>query len=150
MTYFKTRIRELQREYKRRDARELIDAAGKCAMCGRKSGDRFLFGPTNYLKKRISFKVSMQVHIVDGAAVGDNRVVLCSGCHMSYHLFWRLSEGAELGNVRLDKGLYKRCTKCRELKGGSGNGCRCCHRCKKAPGKCDHRTRKGRKVARKR
>lgn len=124
MRYFKSKLRAISREYMKRD-RDLIiaQAGGKCTMCERKHGDMFLFGPTNYLKQQIRFAVRMDIHVIDSSISGKKLVVLCSGCHLSYHLFNRLSEGASLGDKKLSDTLYQRCRRCKEL------NCLCCKKC---------------------
>ena len=147
MSYFKNRMRELDREYKGKDKQIRIESAGECAMCGRKVGAKFLFGPTHYLKNKIKFKVGLDIHVVDGATMGENKVVLCDGCHMSYHLFNRLEEHAKIGTKTLGETLYKRCKRCGELRGTGHKSCRCCPKCNRGPGKCRHRDTHGRRTA---
>jgi len=131
MSYFKSKLKAIGREYIRRDRDTVISAAGgKCTMCGRKAGDYFTFGPTNYLKQQIKFKVNIDIHVIDGSGMGRQLIVICSGCHLSYHLFNRLSENADMGGKRLSDTLYKRCTKCREL------NCMCCKGCGNLPKWC--------------
>jgi hypothetical protein len=135
VSYFKTRIKELDMEYSGRDREHLIREAGKCAICDRTAGEQFVFGPTHYLKQKIRFKVGLDVHVIDGATMSQNKVVLCDGCHMGYHLFNRLDEEAELGK-KLKDTLYARCKKCRELVSQMPPYCRCCEDCSRAPDRC--------------
>jgi hypothetical protein len=96
--YFKSKIKALQAEYTDADRVEVIKGkGGRCELCGRREGDIALFGPTHYIKKRIKFKVHIHVHkiISDGVV---HKVVLCSFCHASYHLFNRLDSDALFGN----------------------------------------------------
>jgi len=131
MIYFRSKLRELTRECSGKERATLIDDAPiKCQMCDRKVGDTFMFGPTRYLKRRIKFHVAMDVHVVDGFHDGDNKVVICNGCHISYHWLNRLQESAELGGKKLSDTIYKRCRKCREL------NCMCCPKCRRSPRKC--------------
>ena len=123
MTYFRTRMKLLRQEYKAKDRRQIIKDAGKCSMCERVHGDDFLFGPTHYIKKRIRFKVRLDVHVIEGMPKPNNRIVICDGCHISYHLFNRLEEEAEFGNTKLSENVYERCEKCKELT------CMCCKKC---------------------
>lgn len=134
MVYFKRRMRMLRSEYTKADRREVIAAAGnKCPLCDRVEGDIFMFGPTAYLKKKIRFRVYIDIHVIESSSFSNRNVVMCNGCHISYHMFNRLSEDAEFG-VRIDKTVYKRCGKCAELmRSGS---CRCCGKCNKAPKWC--------------
>lgn len=136
MKYFKKRLGEISNEYKGRDKQEIINAAGQCSLCRKKPGDEALVGPTHYLKKKIRITVSLHVHMVDGATIGDKRVVLCSACHMSWHLLGRLNEDAQMGNKRLGQTVYSRCKRCDEL------SCRCCLKCKKSPKRCTCATKK--------
>jgi hypothetical protein len=127
MKYFKSKIGAMRREYRGREKERIIATVGsKCQICGRKNGDIFLFGPTKYIKKQIRFKVKVDIHVIDG---GDREapfyLVICDGCHLSYHLFNRLREDAEFGGKKLADTLYKRCTKCGEL------NCLCCSTCGK-------------------
>lgn len=131
MKYFQVKLSAISREYRRKDRDHIIRAAGnRCAICGRKPGDEFLFGPTQYIKRRIRFPVTMDIHVVEGGGKKPVNVVLCSGDHLSYHLFNRLHEDAEFGPKRLKDTLYKRCPRCGEL------SCTCCHRCGKPPKRC--------------
>lgn len=126
MRYFKSKLRAISREYTKKDRDAIIAAAGnKCPMCGRKNGDIFLFGPTNYLKQQIKFVVKMDIHVIDSSVMGQKLVVLCSGCHLSYHLFNRLGEEAMMGDRKLGDTLYRRCDRCQEL------NCMCCKKCRK-------------------
>ena len=126
MSYFKSKLRAISREYTKKDRYAIIAAAGnKCPMCDRKEGDVFVFGPTNYLKQQIKFVVRMDIHVIDSSSMGQKLVVLCSGCHLSYHLFNRLGEDAVMGDKKLSDTLYKRCDRCKEL------NCMCCSRCDK-------------------
>lgn len=132
MTYFRNRMRQLRGEYTRPDRQQIIDAAGgRCVLCKRKKGDDFSFGPTNYLKRRLLFKVYIDIHTIDGGPMGSSKIVMCCGCHMSYHLFNRLSEDAEMG-VPLSKTVYERCKICSELT----ESCMCCKTCGKASKWC--------------
>lgn len=135
MVYFKRRMRMLRSEYTRTDRKAIIAAAGsKCPLCDRKEGDEFMFGPTAYLKKRIRFKVYLDIHVIEGSSFLNRNVVMCNGCHMSYHLFNRLAEDAEFG-IRIDKTIYRRCSRCNDLVRGAA--CRCCGKCGKAPKWCE-------------
>lgn len=132
MSYFRTRMRQLRSEYLESDRGDVIAAAGsECSICHRKKGDEFLFGPTNYLKKKIRFLVYIDIHVIEGGQHGRNTVVMCNGCHMSYHLFTRLTEEAEMGEP-LSKTVYPRCRGCSELKAA----CMCCTRCNRASKWC--------------
>lgn len=132
MVYFRNRMRQLRGEYTSADRQKLIqDAGGRCSLCKRQKGDDFSFGPTNYLKRRLLFKVYIDVHVIEGGPSGKATVVMCCGCHMSYHLFNRLSEDAEMG-VPLSDTVYERCNKCGELE----SSCMCCGRCGKAAKWC--------------
>jgi hypothetical protein len=131
MRYFKSKLSAISREYTKRDREAIIASVGnKCPMCDRKNGDIFLFGPTNYLKQQIKFKVRMDIHVISNSSMGQRLVVICNGCHLSYHLFNRLSEGADMGGRRLSDTLYKRCANCKEL------SCMCCESCGKLPKWC--------------
>lgn len=124
MRYFKSKMSILRREYKHKDRAEIIAAAGgECPICHREEGDIFVFGPTNYLKQQIKFRVRLDIHVIGGSTVGITPVVMCDGCHISYHLFNRLGEDAFMGNKKLSDTLYKRCPKCKEL------NCTCCKKC---------------------
>ena len=126
MKYFKSKLRALRNEYKKKDRAQVIAAAGgKCPMCHRRAGGIYIFGPTHYLKQKIKFKVELDIHVIESAIQGTHPVVMCNGCHLSYHLFNRLSEDAKMGNKRLSQTLYKRCPKCKELR------CMCCKKCGK-------------------
>lgn len=143
MKYFKTKLRAISREYTKRDSDAIIAAAGnRCPMCNRKSGDMFTFGPTNYLKQQIRFSVSMHIHVIDNFSTGQKLVVICSGCHLSYHWFNRLSEEAVLGDKKLGETLYKRCGVCREL------NCMCCKKCRNLAKWCKCSSVKTRKATR--
>jgi len=146
MSYFKTRMRQLRGEYTGHDRQAIIAAAGnKCSICSRVKGDEYTFGPTHYLKKKLLFKVYLDIHVIEGGTP-SGKVVLCVGCHMSYHLFNRLSEDAEFGNQSVAETSFKRCRKCAELT------CMCCDRCRKASKwcRCDRGPlRDGRKKKRK-
>lgn len=95
--YIKKKIRSLRGEYKRPDGKSIISkAGGKCSLCNRGNGETYLFGPTHYLKKQISFKVHIHIHSI----AADNNVypiVICDGCHLAYHLFNRLDPSADFG-----------------------------------------------------
>lgn len=143
MSYFKNRMNTLRDEYKKSDKSSFLAAAGGVCpmpMCRRQTGDEYTFGPTRYLKKRIKFRVTMHVHVIDGAIVGGDKTVMCSGCHMSYHHFNRLSEEAEMGGKQLGKVVYRRCPRCNDLIGkDSKTGertCNCCEKCSRAPKWC--------------
>lgn len=137
MKYLKSKLRAISREYTRRNRDEIIAAAGnKCPMCGRKNGDKFLFGPTNYLKQQIKFSVVMDIHVIDGLESGQKLLVICNGCHLSYHLFNRLSEDAAMGGKKLSDTLYNRCHVCKEL------SCACCKKCRKLTKWCACSTKK--------
>jgi hypothetical protein len=83
----------------------------------------------------------MDIHVIDSSTMGRRLVVLCSGCHLSYHLFNRLSESADMGGKKLSDTLYKRCSKCKEL------NCMCCQDCGKLPKWCTcENKRKSRKA----
>lgn len=124
--YFRSKMYALHREYKKKDRNEIISAAGnQCPMCGRSEGDSYTFGPTHYLKRQLVFRVMMDVHVIDSSVHGQKTVVMCNGCHLSYHLFNRLSEDARMGDKKLSDTLYKRCPKCKELR------CMCCKKCGK-------------------
>jgi hypothetical protein len=131
MRYLKGKLRAIGREYMKKDREQIIAASGnKCTICSRKNGDEFLFGPTNYLKQQIKFKVCIEIHVIDGSNNGRHLIVLCSGCHLSYHLFNRLSESADMGGQKLSQTLYKRCDICKEL------SCMCCKTCGQLPKWC--------------
>jgi hypothetical protein len=131
MSYFKNRMRQLRGEYVANDRQAIIMAAGsKCAICGRVKGDEYTFGPTHYLKKKLLFKVYIDIHVIEGSVAAGKNVVLCCGCHMGYHLFNRLSEDADFGNQLVSETSFKRCKKCAELT------CMCCDRCGKASKWC--------------
>lgn len=132
MRYLKSKLKAISREYTRKDREAIIAAAGpKCPMCGRKNGDTFLFGPTNYLKQQIKFVVKMDIHVIEGGNIGQRLVVICNGCHLSYHLFNRLGEDASMGDKKLSDTLYQRCSKCKEL------NCMCCPKCGKLMKWCE-------------
>lgn len=141
MSYFKTRIRQLRQEYRKKDRDAIIAAAGKCQMCERKDGDVFLFGPTHYLKKKIRFTVRLDIHVLDSTGGPKSYIVICDGCHCSYHLFNRLSEAAEFGTKKLSDTLYKRCSSCREL------SCMCCKNCEMPKKWCSCKRKKRAKAA---
>lgn len=144
MVYFRNRMRQLRGEYTAPDRQKIIDdAGGRCVLCKRKKGDGFAFGPTNYLKRRLLFKVYIDIHVIEGGPIKSHTVVMCCGCHMGYHLFNRLSEDAEMG-VPLSKTVYQRCKICGELR----ESCMCCQRCGKAAKWC--RCRPGRRRIRRR
>ena len=131
MAYFKRRMRMLRAEYTRADRTKVIAAAGnECSMCERRSGDIFEFGPTHYLKKKIRFKVYIDVHVIEGGPMAGKPVVLCGGCHVSYHLLNRLSEDAEFGGTTISKTIYRRCPKCNEMptRRRGTMACMCCKR----------------------
>jgi hypothetical protein len=131
VSYFNTRLKQLRQEYKGTDKKKLVAAAGgKCQMCDRKNGDEFLFGPTHYLKRRLKFKVNIHIHVIKTASTTYN-MVICDGCHMSYHLFNRLNEEAQFGNLSLSQTTYKRCRKCKEM------ACMCCAGCDKPKKWCE-------------
>ena len=142
MKYFQSKLSAIRREYRRRDRDQIIHAAGnKCSVCGRKPGEEVLFGPTQYIKRRVRFKVKMDIHVIEGGGKKPINVTICDGCHLSYHLFNRLHEDAEFGPKRLKDTLYKRCKKCGEL------SCSCCHRCGKPSKRCNcHKIKKLRKT----
>ena len=147
MRYIRSKLKAISREYTRRDRDEIIaSAGGRCTMetCRLKPGEWFVFGPTNYLKQQIRFKVNMDIHVIDSSSVGRRLVVICSGCHLSYHLFNRLSEGADMGGKKLSDTLYKRCERCKEL------NCMCCKKCGKLPKWCACDKKKSRPAARRR
>ena len=129
MAYLKEKIRALRSEYTRPDRHDIIKSAKKCAICSRKAGAIYIFGPTNYIKERLKFKIYLDVHTINGGGLGPREVVLCTACHLNFHLFNRLSERAEFGK-RLSKTIYKRCKVCGELV------CRCCLKCGKSPKWC--------------
>ncbi len=97
MHYFRSKIKALREEYAEPDKAEVIKAkGGKCELCGRKTGDTYVFGPTHYIKRKVLFKVNVHVHkIKSGGHV--HKVVICDGCHLSYHLFTRLDPDAVFG-----------------------------------------------------
>jgi hypothetical protein len=131
LIYFRSKLRELTNECRGKERAALLATAPRCCpMCDREKGDPFMFGPTRYLKRRIKFSVSMDVHVVEGSTFANNKVVICNGCHISYHWLNRLQESAELGGKKLADTVYKRCRKCGEL------NCMCCKKCNKAPRKC--------------
>ena len=100
--YFKERFKLLNKEYKGKDKTEIFLRAGnKCSLCGSGPGDVSVFGPTHYLRKKIKFKTSLQVHIIEGLREDVVKVVLCSCCHLSYHLFNRLERGADFGGAKI-------------------------------------------------
>lgn len=129
MTYLRSRMRMLRGEYTASDRRKMVHETDRCQLCGRKRGDEFIFGPTNYIKKRIKFRVYLDVHVIEGGCEKARKIIICNGCHLGYHLFNRLSEDAEFG-VRISKTVYRRCRVCGEL------SCRCCKDCGKAPKWC--------------
>lgn len=141
MRYFKGKLKAISREYTKRDRDSVIAAAGGvCPMCDRKDGDIFIFGPTNYLKQQIKFYVRMDIHVIEGGGMGSKLVVICSGCHLSYHLFNRLGEEAVMGDKKLGETLYKRCAQCKEL------NCMCCNKCEKLMKWCSCSGRSSRAV----
>jgi hypothetical protein len=105
--YIKNKIRLLRAEYKGTDAKKILDEAGhKCAICGRKDGEVYLFGPTLYLKKQLQFKVKIHIHVIR-CEKKSIPVVFCDGCHLSYHLFNRLGPGAKFGRKALNKTVFR-------------------------------------------
>lgn len=98
MGYFKSKIKALREEYIDADKIEIIKSkGGRCELCGRKEGDKYVFGPTHYIKKRVLFKVHIHIHKIKSH--GDTHtVVICDGCHLSYHLFNRLDSDAKFGD----------------------------------------------------
>ena len=104
--YIQGKIKSLRNEYRKKDGPKILKAAGhKCSICGKKDGEIYVFGPTHYLKKQISFKVKIHIHAiyVEGEILP---VVLCDGCHLSYHLFNRLDRHANFGGKTLKKTIY--------------------------------------------
>ena len=102
MLYFKGKIRDLRNEYTGSDAKAIVKSkGGKCELCGRKKGDEYVFGPTHYIKKKILFKVDIHIHkiISDGEVY---KVVICGGCHASYHLWTKLDGAATFGDKTID------------------------------------------------
>lgn len=135
MSYFRNRMRQLRSEYVSADRSKLIKAAGgKCSLCSRRAGDEFIFGPTHYLKKRLKFRVYIDVHVIEGWRSWAP-VVMCCACHMSYHLFNRLSEDAKFGSKSMSETVYKRCRTCGEL------NCMCCPKCRRHTKWCRCRAR---------
>lgn len=98
MGYFKSKIKALREEYTEADKVEIVRShGGKCQLCNAKEGDTYIFGPTHYIKKRVKFKVHIHIHKIKSH--GDvHKVVICDGCHLSYHLFNRLDVDAQFGN----------------------------------------------------
>ena len=95
--YIKKKIRALRGEYKGKDADRIIKEAGnKCCLCSKKNGEIGVFGPTHYLKKQISFKVRIHIHVIAAENV-VHPVVFCDCCHLGYHLFNRLDPSADFG-----------------------------------------------------
>jgi hypothetical protein len=143
MSYFRERMRLLRGEYTAKDRDTVISAAGgRCSLCGRKSGDEAIFGPTNYLKKRLRFWVYIDIHVIEGGESNRKNVIMCNFCHITYHLWNRLSESADFGGKSADQTVYQRCRKCQEL------SCRCCKKCKKAPKWCTCKKKKKGKMLR--
>ena len=106
--YIKNKIRALRGEYKGKDYKEIIsNAGGKCSICRREDGDTYLFGPTLYLKKQIQFRVKIGIHVVRMESSTYN-VLMCDGCHCSYHLFNRLGKAAKFGRKKLSATVYKK------------------------------------------
>lgn len=97
MGYFKSKIKALREEYTDADKVEIIKSKnGRCELCGRKDGAPYLFGPTHYIKKKILFKVHIHIHKIKSHGL-VHKVVICDGCHLSYHLFNRLDPDAIFG-----------------------------------------------------
>lgn len=105
--YIRSKIKSLRAEYRRDDAQQIIKAAGsKCSICGRKDGDNAVFGPTHYLKKQISFKVKVHIHVIHS----DDNIIPCvldDFCHLNYHLFNRLDRHADFGGKKLKDTIYR-------------------------------------------
>lgn len=97
MSYFKSKVKALRHEYTDADRVEIVKSKdSKCELCGRKNGDKYVFGPTHYVKKKILFKVNIHIHKIKTNG-HIQKVVICDGCHLSYHLFNRLDSDALFG-----------------------------------------------------
>ena len=98
MSYFRSKVAALRKEYSNPDKVSIVHSkGGKCELCGRKEGDKYVFGPTHYIKKHIVFKVHIHIHVIKSGE-DTHKVCVCDGCHLSYHLFNRLDHDAMFGN----------------------------------------------------
>ena len=98
MAYFRKKIKILREEYTDADRVEIIKSKGcKCELCGREDGATYLFGPTHYIKLRVKFHVKIHIHKIRYHDV-VHKVIICDGCHLSYHLFNRLDMDASFGD----------------------------------------------------
>ena len=98
MQYFKTKVKELRTEYKEKDAKAIVRSkGGKCELCGRRTGEVSVFGPTHYVRRRIVFRVKVHIHKIK-AGGHISKVVICDSCHLCYHLFARLDPDAVFGD----------------------------------------------------
>ena len=105
--YLKKKMRALRNECTGAELKAAILQHGnKCLMCGRTDGERYVFGPTKYVKSKLSFKVKIHIHMIksDGTRYA---MPICCGCHLSYHLFNRLDSDAMFGNKSLTQTVYK-------------------------------------------
>lgn len=95
--YFKNKLKILREEYTEPDRATIIVAKGsKCEICGRRKGDAAVFGPSHYLQHKILFKVDIDVHKM--MTESDTCLcVLCTACHLGYHLYNRLEPEAQFG-----------------------------------------------------
>ena len=104
--YFKRKIKALREEYTDADKVEIIKSKnGKCELCDRIDGDPYSFGPTHYIKYRILFKVHIHIHKIKSHGEVQ-KVCICDGCHLSYHLFNRLDSDASFGDKIVGEVAY--------------------------------------------
>jgi hypothetical protein len=107
MSYLRDKIIALRKEYSEDDKASIIESkGGRCELCGRKEGDKYIFGPTHYIKKHVILRVHIHIHkLIDGAG-NMQKVCICCGCHASYHLFNRLDNDAVFGDRKVHGNEY--------------------------------------------
>lgn len=105
--YLKKKIRALGSECTSEEYKvATMSSSGKCVMCGRESGDKYTFGPTKYVKSKLSFRVKIHGHVIKSEG-SRHTIAMCCGCHLSYHLFNRLDPEADFGGLGI--GEVARC-----------------------------------------
>ena len=108
MSYFKSKVSVLRNEYTKSDRKQIIaERGGKCEFCGRREGEKSVFGPTHYIKRHIIFKTHIHLHVFVSHGI-THKICICDSCHLGYHLFNRLDEDAYLGNIRVGDCLNKK------------------------------------------
>lgn len=100
LEYIKKRLNLMRKEGNDKANKQKIDKNTRCSLCGKKYGDKCTFGPTNYLKYAITFFVSIHFHRIVDLVTKKIYIPICDGCHLSYHLFERLEDIAEFGNLK--------------------------------------------------